>query len=232
MLKPKKGISKREIKEDKLVTSYFKTRAWIEENRRLVSYIVAIPIVLIAVLWFVENNRRQNNERATTDLAKVYQLYDQGQYKLAIDGIPQENIRGLQSIVDDYSSTEAGEMAKLYLADCYFNLNDYDNALKYFQGVDISDKLLSSSALAGEASCYEAKGNHEEAASLYEKAASKYMTALQAPEDLFNAANNYSKAGKKDKAAEMLNRLKKEFPSSSYARDIDRYRAEFGILNG
>jgi TolA-binding protein len=231
MLKPKKGITKREIKEDKLVTSYFKSRAWIEQNRRLVTYIISVPIILVAVLWFVQNNRRQNNERATTDLAKVYHLYDLGQYQLAIDGIPQENIRGLQSIVDDYGSTQAGEMAKLYLANSYFNLHNYDKALTYFQGVDIGDKLLSSSALAGEASCYEAKGNHDEAAGLYEQAASKYMTAIQAPDDLFKAANNYSMAGKKDKAAEMLQRLKKEFPTSAYARDVDRYLAEFGCLS-
>jgi TolA-binding protein len=228
MLKPKKGISKREIKEDKLVTTYFETRRWIEENRRLVSYIVAVPIVLALVIWFVANNRRQNNERAATDLAKVYQLYDQGQYKLAVDGIPQENIRGLQSIVDEYGSTHSGEMAKLYLADCYFNLKDYDKAMKLYADVDLSDKLLTSSAIAGEAACYEAKGDHENAAMLYEKAASKYMTALQAPDDLFNAASNYARAGKKDKAVEILNRIKKEFPNTSYARDLERYLVEFG----
>jgi TolA-binding protein len=231
MLKPKKGISKREIKEDKLVTTYFKSRGWIEQNRRLVSYIIAVPIILVAVLWFVQNNRRQNNERATTDLAKVYRLYDQGQYQLAVDGIPQENIRGLQSIVDDYGSTQAGEMAKLYLADSYFNLRNYEKALKCFGGVGISDKLLSSTALAGEAACQEAKGNHDDAANLYEQAASKFMTAIQAPDDLFRAAINYSKAGNKEKAAEMLHRLKKEFPTSAYARDVDRYLAEFGCLS-
>jgi tetratricopeptide (TPR) repeat protein len=231
MLKPKKGISKREMKEDKLVTTYFKTRTWIEENRRLVSYIVAVPIALLAIFWFIENNKRQSDERATTELAKVFPLYDQGQYKLAVDGIPQENIRGLQSIVNDYGGSHSGEMAKLYLADCYFNLKDYDKALKNYQGVDLSDKLISSSALAGEAACNEALGKHEEAASLYEKAASKYMTALQAPQDLFNAARNYSKAGNKDKAAQMLDRLKKEFPESSFARDVDRYRVEFGCVN-
>ena len=119
-------------------------------------------------------------------------------------------------------------MAKLYLADCYFNLKDFDKSQKYFSDFDLSDKFLASSAIAGEASCYEAKNNHEEAAVLYEKAASKYMTVLQAPDDLFSAAKNYAQAGKKDKAAEMLNRLKKEFPASPYARELDRYLVEFG----
>ncbi|HTP12049.1 MAG TPA: tetratricopeptide repeat protein, partial [Bacteroidota bacterium] len=220
--------SKKEIKEDKLVTFYFESRRWVDENRRLVSYIVAVPVILALVGWFWSNNRSQNNQRATTDLAKVYQVYDQGQYKLAVDGIPQENIRGLQSIVDDYGSTPSGEMAKLYLADCYFNLKDYDKALRYYSDVNVSDKLLASAAIAGEAACHEAKGEHEDAAVLYEKAASKYMSALQAPDDLFYAAHNYARAGKKAKAVEMLDRIKKEFPNTAYARDLDRYLVEFG----
>ncbi len=229
MLKPKKGISKREIKEDKLVTTYFRSRAWFERNKRLVSYIIAAPVILLAILWFVENNRRQSDDRATTELSKVFPLYDQGQYQIAIDGIPQENIRGLQSIVDDYGSTHAGEVAKLYLAECYFNLKDYQKALTYFKEVDLSNKLLSSSVLAGEAACYEAEGNHEEAADLYEKAASTNMTDLDAPENLFMAANNYSVTGKKEKAAEMLKRIKREFPSSTYALEVDRFLAQYGV---
>ncbi len=229
MLKPKKGISKREIKEDRLVTTYFKSRAWIEQHKRLVSYIVAAPVLLLAILWFIENNRSQSDERATTELSKVFPLYDQGQYQIAIDGIPQENIRGLQSIVDDYGSTHAGEVARLYLADCYFNLKEYGKALTNFREVDLSSKLLTSSALAGEAACYEAEGNHEEAANLYEKAASIYMTDLKAPENLLSAANNYSLAGNKDKAAEMLKRIKREFPTSTYASEVDRFWAQFGL---
>jgi tetratricopeptide (TPR) repeat protein len=230
MLKPKKGISKREIKQDKLVTTYFNSRKWIEQNRRLVSYVASTVAVLIAVWWFVDNNRRQSNERATTDLAKVYQIYDQGQFQLAIDGIPQENIRGLQSIVDEYGSTPSGEMAKLYLANSYFNTGNNEKALKAYNDVDVKDKLLSSAALAGAASCYEALGNHEEAGVLFEKAASRYMTGLQGPDNLFKSASNYSAAGKKAKAMEVLRNLKKEFPTSAYARDIERYYVEFGTL--
>ncbi len=231
MLKPKKGISKREIKEDKLVTTYFRSRTWIEQHKRLVSYIVAVPVILLAVLWFIENNRRQSDERATTELSKVFPLYDQGQYQLAVDGIPQENIRGLQSIVEDYGSTHAGEVAKLYLANCFFNLKEYDKALTYFREADLGNKLLSSSALAGEAACYEAEGNHQEAAKLYEKAASTYATDVEAPDNLFLAANNYALAGNKEKAAEILKRLKREFPTSTYASEVDRYLAEFGVSN-
>ena len=36
-------------------------------------------------------------------------------------------------IVDEYGSTETGEMAKIMLANSYFNLRDFDKAEKYFK---------------------------------------------------------------------------------------------------
>ena len=52
---------------------------------------------------------------------------------------------------------------------------------------------------------------------------------MQAPENLQRAAANYAAVGKKEKAIELLQMLKKEFPSSSYARDVDRYIAQYSV---
>ena len=50
---------------------------------------------------------------------------------------------------------------------------------------------------------------------------------MQAPENLQRSALNYATAGKREKAIELLQMLKKEFPNSSYSRDVDRYIAEY-----
>ncbi len=55
------------------------------------------------------------------------------------------------------------------------------------------------------------------------------MTAVQAPENLQRSATNYAAAGKKEKAIDLLQMLKKEFPSSPYARDVDLFIAEYSI---
>ncbi|HTP81227.1 MAG TPA: tetratricopeptide repeat protein [Bacteroidota bacterium] len=227
MLRPQKKVSKREIKEDQLVSRYFQIRKWVEDNKRLATYIVGTPVVAVAALLLWNAKQNDANNEASTRLARILPYYTDGRYEQAVSGIVQEGIQGLQQIVDNYGSTPSGEYAKLYLANCYLAEGKYDRARGYFKDVDVSDKLLGASALAGVATCAEAMGNREEAAMYFEKAALNDMTELSAPEYLVDAAENYSAVGNKAKAGELLETLKKEFPSSSYARDFNRYRAQY-----
>lgn len=224
MLKPKKKISKREIKEDKLVTSYFEATSWYQENKKLVSSMLTGLIVVGIAIVVITNNIRSNSENATTEFGKVMKYYDDGRYDLAINGDPQANVRGLQAIVDDYGSTTSGELATLYLANSYYAKGDYDKALEYYLEADVDDDLLAASVLGGAAACYEAKGDHEKAAGYFEKAAYKSGKDVLAPENLFHAAKNYAASGNKEKAVELYKKLKKDHPT--YSREIDRFIAE------
>lgn len=225
MLRPKKKITKREIREDKLVSTYFEATSWYEENKKLVSSILTGLVVVIIAVVVVRNNIVSNNEKATTELAKVLKYYDQGNYEAAINGVPQENIRGLQAVVDEYGSTHSGEFAKFYLANSYFAQNNYDKALAYYLDVSVNNDLVQSSAYAGAAACYEAKGDHTQAASYFQKAAQTGKENIQAADQLHRAAMNYAAAGDKQKAVELLNKVKKDYPTSSIAREVDRYIA-------
>ncbi len=226
MLRAQKKISKRVIKEDTLVTTYFKAQTWYDENKKRISTVGGILLVVVLGLWFYSNNMRANNERATTDLAKVYSFYDNGQYLIAINGIPERNIAGLQSIVDNYGSTSAGNTAKFYLASAYYNTQEFDKALKYFDDFSGSTSLLTNSALAGMGACYEAKGDFKKAAENYEKAALKNADDPNVPDNLMNAARNFGRTGEKERAVELLKRVKRDYPTSTAARDVDRYIAE------
>ena len=86
--------------------------------------------------------------------------------------------------------------------------------------------MITASSLSGAAGCYEAKGDFAKAASTFEKAAFKSSKDVNAPENMVHAAKNYILAGNKDKAVELLKKVKKEFPTSAVARDIDRWIAE------
>ena len=227
MLRAKKKISQRVIKEDALVTTYFKAQVWYDENKKRVSTVVGIVAVLAVALWFYSNNVRANDDRATAELARVYTFYDNGQYQIAINGIPEKNVSGLQSIVDNYGSTKAGNIAKFYLANAYYNSQNYDKALAYFNDFGGSNSsLIENSAIAGIGACYEAKGNFKKAAENYEKAALKDSDDPNAADNLVNAARNFGKSGDKDRAIELLKKVKKDYPTSTAARDVDRYIAE------
>jgi tetratricopeptide (TPR) repeat protein len=228
MLRKQKALSKRVIKEDKLVTTYFNAQTWINQNRRLASYIVGIPVGLIVIGFLWTQRQRDAETKTATQVSKVITYYDEGKYDQAIKGVAQEGTIGLAQIVDENTSTTSGKMATFYLGNAYFALREYDKARAAYEDASFGDKYLMAATYSGIASCYEAKGENQKAAEYFEKAASRNMEPLQAPENLLRAASNYSAVGKKGKAGELLNIVKREFSNSPLARDIDRYIAQYG----
>lgn len=229
MLQAKKKISKREMKQDALISSYVKATTFYEQHKKNIMIGVGAVIVLIIALVVIADRRAENNARAMTELGKVFPVYDANQFQLAIDGAPERNIPGIKSIVEDYGSTPSGELARFYLANAHYHLGNYDEALKAFDDFSPPTDLLAVSRLAGMAACFEAKGKYGEAASNFERAASRYAKDVNVAENLFHAARNYGLAGNKDRALELYKRIKKDFPKSTYARDIDRYIAQLSV---
>jgi tetratricopeptide (TPR) repeat protein len=229
MLRPKKKISKREMKEDALVTTYIQVRTLYEEHKRTVSIaLTAIVVLVIAGVVYI-NNEKANSEKATTELGKVFPLYDSGQFQKAIDGVPEQNIAGLKYLIANYGGTRSGDFGHFLLANCYYQLRKYDDALKQFQDFGTDDPLFSASRLAGMAQCYEALGKTAEAADNFEKAATKYPRLASAAEYLSDAARNYATVGKKEHALELYKRLKKNYPTTSFGRDADRFIAQLSV---
>ena len=226
MLNPRKKITKKDLKEDKLVSTYFQATEFFYQNKRYVSWGITALVVLViaAVIYF--NNRTADNEKATTALGDILRYYDKGEYQTAINGVPEKNIMGLKEVVDNYGSAHSGDLAKFFLANAYYSLGNYEDALKYFDDFSGSYSTLRASAIAGAAACYDVKGDHARAAEYFEKAASKTGDNQLSPEYLHHAARDYVLSGKKERAIELLKKLKKEYPASTYVRDADRLLAE------
>lgn len=229
MLAPKRKISKKEIKQDKLVETYFKAKTFFEENQRKILIFLGSFVVVVLLVIYLVNRSKEREIEATTLLGGVINLYDQGLYQQAIDGVPAKKIKGLKYIADEYGNTESGEAAKILLANSYFQLGKFDEALKYYEDFGGNNKLLQATAYAGAAACYEIKGDKAKAAEFYLKAAKVVESEVTTPEYLLYSARLNAEIGKKDVAKKLLDQIKKEYSTSAQARDYDRYVIEFEI---
>ena len=229
MLRPKKKISKRELKQDALITSYAKFIAWYAERKKQIAPVLVGVVVLILGVVVYLNNRATNNEKASTDLARVFSYFDNGQYQQAIDGIPEKGIPGLKSIVENYGGTRAGDMARFYLASANYSLGRFDEALEQFEDTGDLGPRLVVARLSGIAACYEAKQKYAEAGEYFEKATTAYAEDLNAAENLNNAARSYASAGNKEKAIELYKKLKKNYPTTSFGREADRFISQLSV---
>lgn len=229
MLKARKKITHKEIKKDKLVTAYFEGKEWVSkgENKKRI-YSIAGIIIVIAVLAFLYiSNKKSKNEEAETKLSAVISLYDQNNFQAAINGDPASNIMGLKDIVDKYGSTESGETSKLYLGNSFYNINDYDNALKQYEDYSGKNNIIKASCLSGMGAVYEAKGDLKKAGEYFEKAAKVDKDVVINPENLFYAVRAYSNAGDKESAKRVFDQLKADYPKSKYISDSRRFESEF-----
>jgi TolA-binding protein len=229
VLKARKKTTRKEIKQDKLVTSYFEAKNWVgkEENKRKIFIGVGIIAALIIATFFYINHRKKVNDEAEIKLTAAMSMYDQGKYQDAMDGDSTHTFIGFKEIVNEFGGSENGQTAKFYLADCQYNLRDYDNALKNFEDYSGSKDILKASALAGIGAVYEVKNDLKKAAENYEKASKVNKDLSFNSEYIFYALRCYSHSGDKEDAKRLYSTLKNDYPKSKYVNDTKRFESEF-----
>lgn len=226
MLTKKKKLSRKEIKEDKLVSTYYKAYGYFEENRSRVVTAVVILFAVLALVYFYINNRMENNRIAGQELSRIMNIYDQGSYLEAIEGREGTNIIGLKKLVEDYGSSENGELAKIYLANSYNFLGRNDEALEYYEDYSGDNETFKATSLAGQAGIYAYRQDYGKAADLYLKASRVSEENPLNPEYMLNAGINYMNAGEDDEAKELFESIRKDYPTSTAFREVDRYLSQ------
>jgi tetratricopeptide (TPR) repeat protein len=226
MLQKKKKLSKKEIKEDRLISFYYKAYSYFDENKsRLLTYAGITVAVIVLIIFYVFHQKEQNSA-AGIQLAQAMKLYDSGAYLEAIEGQAGTSIMGLKKIVDNYGSTENGETAKIYLANSYNFLGKPDVAYKYYKDYDGSIDLYKATSLAGQAGYFASINEFDKAADLYRKASRVTKSDVLNPDYILHAAINYINAGKKEEAKEMLDILKRDYNTTAAYRMAFPYFAQ------
>ena len=225
MITRKKKLSKKEIKEDKLVSFLYNIESFYEENKRRIFTYGLIFLVVVGAVYVYMGQRREENEKAGLELSRVMDIFNSGSYLEAIEGRQGTNIIGLKRLVEEYGSTENGETAKIYLANAYSYLGNYDEAFKYYQDYDGDIDVFKASAKAGIAGYYASKQEYKKAADLYKEAASITDIDPQNPDYMLDAAVNYIKAGEKEDSKVLLNKIKEDYKTSEAFKQVDKYLA-------
>lgn len=223
MLTAKKRISKKEIKQDTLVTSYYKVyNYFMEHQAKILIGAGVVALVIVAVILFA-NKRSSDNLTASNLLAKVIPLYEAAQYNDAIDGQPKNNLVGLKNIVENYGSTEQGETAKIFLANSYLFTGKQQEAFETYEDYSGSNPLFKATALSGMGGYYETKKEYEKAADLYKEASQLTKTNPSNAEYLLKASINLLESDAKEEAAKLLKSIKEDYKNTTAAQEVDRY---------
>jgi tetratricopeptide (TPR) repeat protein len=230
MLTKKKKLSKKEIKEDKLVAFYYKTYAYFDENRARIFLYAGAFVVLVLAVFYYYRTKAEDNITAGVELSRAIDSYDEGAYLEAIEGNAAKNTAGLQKVVDNYGSTENGETAKIYLANSYSMLGKEDDAFKYYKEYDGDIPMFKAAALAGQAGYYASHNEYDKAANTYEKASNVSKVNVLNSDYMLRAGINYIKVGNIAEAKKLFDTIKKDYPGTQAYTEVNKYLPE--VQNG
>ena len=76
MITKKKKLSKKEIKEDKLVSFMFRIEHFYEKYKSKLMLYGGILVVAIAAAYFYINKQDELNNRASLELSRVMNIFD------------------------------------------------------------------------------------------------------------------------------------------------------------
>lgn len=216
-----KRFSKKQIKEDRLVTTAFKTSEYVQKNPTpFVAGGIALAVIMAAILLFIWNADRKQTE-ASNLLVRARLSMEAGQ--------PETAIPDLESLVRDYSGTEAAGKGALLLASHYYVNQEYEKALQYFDMIVSDypgDEIRMANAASGAAVCHEFGGNFLEAARYHQISAEAFPDNIWAPEQMKRAMLNYLEAGDTSSAVIVANDLDSLFQNTKEGLAAKRTLAE------
>lgn len=156
----------------------------------------------------------QNNFKLATEGTSSDSLYT-----LALNGA--EGKWGFVKIADEYSGTDAGNLANYYAGMAYLNTGKFDEAISYLEKFDSDDIMLKPLAIGAIGDAHSQKGNQEEALDFYKKAADANKNDFTTPRFLLKAGKVSLALGKKEDALKYFTDIKDNYETSLEAQGID-----------
>ncbi|RNC85253.1 MAG: hypothetical protein ED557_00305 [Balneola sp.] len=210
-----KHLSKEQLESDPLIESYNKAASFFTENRITILAIVISIIVVVGSLIGYNFYSQNQEEQAQQLLAIAEGYYTQGDFDRAINGDSFELTYGFLAIANEFSGTEAGNLATYYAAVSSFKLGNVEDALDHLSSYDAPKGILGVGAISFNAKLLLVNGNSELAAETFVKAANWDINDNTTPYNLYQAAEAYFEAGDLERAQELTDRIISEYPTSA-----------------
>lgn len=206
--------------EETLISS----EAFIEKYKKPIMYAFIAIIVLVAGYFLYKNFvTKPREEKANELIFKGQQYFATDDYEKALNGDGQ-GFPGFVKLADDYASTKAGNLARLYAGLSYAKTGKYQEAVNRLEDFkDCGDAMISPAAWGALGNCYAELDQLDKATATLLKAARKADNNTLSPLYLLQAGEIFESQGNKGKALECYNEIKSKYVNSMQYADIDKY---------
>ena len=188
---------------------------FLKYKKAIIIAVVAIIVIIAGVFGYVSQISGPREDKASTMLAKGQTYFANQMYEQALKGDGAGYV-GFTKIADEYSSTDAGNLANLYAGLCYANLGKWAEAQKSLESFSSEDdQMISPAAEAALGDAYAHLNQLDKAVDAFKKA----------PIFIIKAGEILESQGKKDEALKLYQDAKKKYVNAMLVQsgEIDKY---------
>ena len=210
-----------------------KTEAWVEKNQKMIFGVgLAIAVVAIGYMLYSKFLAEPKQEEAANEMFQAQQYFNEAVnaqtakdslYNLALNG--GEGKFGFLGIIDNYSGTDAANLAHYYSGMAYLNTGKYLEAVKQFDEFSTKDDVLAAMATGATGDAFAQLGQNQDAYDYYVKAAGASKNELTTPRFLFKAGETALALGKKAEAHKHFTEIKDNYSTSQEGVSVEAYIA-------
>lgn len=196
---------------------------FLKYKKAIIGVVIAVIFIIAGIIVYNTYYKAPHEDKASTIIAKGQEYFNADQFDKALNG-DGAGYQGFLSIADEYSGTDAGNLANLYAGLCYANQEKWNEAITYiekFNGGD--DQLVSPAAEGALGNAYAHVNQLDKAVEHLKKAAKAADNNTLSPTFLIQAGEILENQGKKDEALKLYQEIKNKYFNSMQYQTIDKY---------
>ena len=200
-----------------------KTEEFLEKNKMMVFTIGGAIAVIVAAYFFYNYWITNQNEAAQNEMFQAVYYYEADSLNKALEG--DGNNYGFLEIIEEYSMTDAANLARYYAGASYLKKGEYISAVDYLSDFSSSDLLIQARAYALIGDANMEMENYNEAVGFYNKAAKHYPNEYTTPGYLIKAAVAYEILEDYDAALTCYGTIVEKYISASEYQAARKHKA-------
>ena len=196
---------------------------FLKYKKAIIAAVVAIVVIIGGAVLYKTYISEPNEQKASTAIAKGQEYFAQGLFQQALSG-DSTGFKGFAKLADEFSSTDAGNLANLYAGLCNAQLGKWDEAAKYLEKYDgADDQMITPVAEGALGNVYAHLNQLDKAVSHLKKAAEKADNNSLSHTFLVQAGEILESQGKADEALKLYQQVKEKYFNSMMYSRIDEY---------
>lgn len=245
--KPKTKVEKEAVIEDDSTTAEVfntldegasRTEAFVEKNQKyILGFIIVVAVAVLAFFAYHEYVQKPNEVEAMNEMFQAQTYWEQALTEPAKDSLYNLSLKGGEGkygfleIIENYSGTDAANLAHYYAGMAYLNTNQYQNAIEFLDKFSSEDEILGPLAKGAIGDAFVQLNQNEEALKYYEEAASMRDNGFTAPRFLLKAGIAALALNQNDKALKHFQKIADDYSDSPEAAKALIYTGRAEAMN-